>query len=104
VVLSTFEDRWGRPGFEAGPLYYLETLPAGGQRLGFYWPQVPEARRGETGGAERVYWRGNAPGLQACLGCHANGIAPVRDRSQWKVPRKPKTEDTESNPLSSTAS
>ncbi len=93
VVLSTLEDRWGRPSYEAGPLFFLEALPGGGTRLGFYWAKVPEARRGETGGAERVYWRGGDPGLRACLGCHAGGTAPARDRSQWKVPRRPKAED-----------
>ena len=30
------------------------------------------------------------------------GLAPLRDRSQWKVPRRPKTEDTENSTLSST--
>ena len=95
AVLSTTEDRWGRPGYDAGPLFFLEALSGGGHRLGFYWPKVPEARRGETGGQDRVYWRGKDPGLQACLGCHAGGIAPAQDRSQWKVPRRPKPEDTE---------
>jgi hypothetical protein len=98
AVLSTLDDRWGRPGFDAGPLFTLEALPGGGHSLSFYWPRVPEARRGETGGQERVYWRGAAPGLQACMGCHANGIAPAQDRSQWKVPKRPKPEDTEAAP------
>ena len=30
---------------------------------------------------------------QACLECHGNGIAPSRDRSQWRIPRKPKAEE-----------
>jgi uncharacterized membrane protein len=95
AVLSTLDDRWGRPGYDAGPLYMVEALAGGGYSLGYYWPKVPEARRGETGGQDRVYWRGKDPGLQACLGCHAGGLAPIQDRSQWKVPRRPKPEDTE---------
>lgn len=95
AVISTLEDRWGRPGYEAGPLFTLEALPGGGHSLGFYWPKVPEARRGETGGQDRVYWRGKDAGLQACLDCHGSGIAPARERSQWKVPRRPKPEDAE---------
>ena len=93
AVLVTLEDRWGRPGYEAGPFYALESRGAAAPALTYYWSRVPEARRGETGGAERMYLRGTDPGLQACLACHARGIAPARDRSQWKVPRRPKTED-----------
>lgn len=93
AVLSTLEDRWGRPGYDAGPLYSLEVLPGGRTSLSLYWPRVPEARRGETGGADRVYWRGSDPALKACLECHGGGIAPARDRSQWRVPRRPKPEE-----------
>lgn len=93
AVLSSTEDKWGRPGFEIGPLYILESLPGGKTALAFYWPAVPEARRGETGGAGHAYWRGADPGLKACLECHGKGIAPSRDRSQWRIPRKPKTEE-----------
>lgn len=93
VVLSTLEDRWGRPGWDAGPLYILEVLPGGRTQLALYWPRVPEPRRGETLGADHAYWRGTDPGLKACLSCHAQGAAPARDRSQWKVPRRPKAED-----------
>lgn len=94
AVLSTFEDRWGRPGYDAGPLYVLESLPGGRTTLSFYWPRVPEARRGETGGTDRAYWRGADPALKSCQECHGNGIAPARDRSQWRVPRRPKPEDS----------
>ena len=93
VVLSSTEDRWGRPGYDSGPLYILESLAGGRTALAFYWARVPEARRGETGGADHAYWRGADPALRACLDCHRNGIAPARDRSQWKVPRRPKPED-----------
>ncbi len=93
AVLSTLEDRWGRPGYDSGPLYILEALADGRTALALYWPRVPEARRGETGGADHVYWRGADPALKACLECHGRGIAPARDRSQWKVPRRPKPEE-----------
>jgi len=92
VVMSTVEDRWGRPGFEQGPLYALETGKDGKPRLTFYWPQVPEARRAETKGEAGAYWRGEDPRLQACRTCHAQGAAAVKDRSKWVVPRKPKAE------------
>lgn len=98
AVLSTLEDRWGRPSYEFGPLYILESQPGGRTSLAFYWPRVPESRRGETGGADSAYWRGADPRLQACLECHAGGIAPVRDRSQWRVPRRPKPEDGAATP------
>jgi len=92
VVLSTLEDRWGRPGFDPGPLYALEIAQDGAARLTFYWPQVPEARRAETQGAASAYWRGGDPRLKACLACHAKGAADPKDRSKWVVPRKPKAE------------
>lgn len=93
AVLSSVEDRHGRPGYELGPVYVLESLPGGKITLAFYWPRVPEARRGETGGAGHAYWRSPDPALKACLECHGNGIAPARDRSQWRVPRKPKPDE-----------
>jgi len=92
VVMSTLEDRWGRPGFDQGPLYALETDKDGSPRLTFYWPQVPEARRAETQGAASAYWRGDDPRLASCRSCHAGGVAPKKDRSVWVVPRKPKVE------------
>jgi hypothetical protein len=93
AVLSSTEDKWGRPGYEIGPLYILETLSGGKTAFAFYWPRVPEARRGETGGADHAYWKGADPALKACMECHGNGIAPARDRSQWKVPRRPRPEE-----------
>jgi hypothetical protein len=93
VVMSTLENRWNRPGTQAGPLYALEIKPDGKPSLTFYWPRVPEALRNETRGADRAYWRGDAPELQACLACHAAGMAPVKDRSRWVAtsPMKVKT-------------
>jgi uncharacterized membrane protein len=91
LVMSSAEDRWGRPGFDPGPLYALE-MKDGKPRFSYYWPQVPVSKRGETGGAERVYWRGEDPSLAKCLNCHSNGLALKRDRSSWTVPKKPKVE------------
>ncbi len=88
VVMSTVEDRWGRPGYEQGPLYAMEVMPGGRPAFTFYWPRVPEARRDETQGAERVYWRGNDSHLAGCLACHGNGIAALKDRSTWGIPRR----------------
>ena len=87
VVMSSVEDRWGRPGYDPGPLYILETRPGGKSSLAFYWPRVPEARRNETHGQDRVYWRGEDENLKACLACHAGGTAPLKDRSRWGIPR-----------------
>lgn len=83
VVMSSQEDRWGRPGSEAGPLYALEVKADGKPNLTFYWPRVPEARRAEVGGEARVYWRHmDNPNLQSCLACHASGAAPAASRSR----------------------
>nr|WP_320132408.1 hypothetical protein [uncultured Holophaga sp.] len=87
AVLSTLEDRWGRPSFEPGPLYALE-IRNGRPQFTFYWGEVPESHRSEIGGAQRAYWRGDAPGLTSCLACHAQGAAPLSSRSHWGVPRK----------------
>lgn len=93
VVMSTLEDRWGRPGHDPGPLYVMETQAGGKNSFTFYWARVPEARRNESRGAERVYWRGSDSNLQGCIACHSGGIAPLKDRSRWGVPvRKPKPE------------
>jgi hypothetical protein len=89
VVMSTQEDRWGRPGPDAGPLYALEA-GKDGPKLTFYWPQVPEARRAEVNGESTAYWRGGDARLRACMACHAAGAAPVKDRSKWVVQKKPK--------------
>ena len=93
AVMSTLEDRWGRPGYEPGPLYALEVLPGGKPSLSFYWARVPEARRNETQGAARVYWRGDNANLKSCLACHTAGAAPIGERSRWAIPRpKPRPE------------
>ncbi len=89
VVMSSVEDRWGRPGFDPGPLYALEMKPGGKPSLTFYWARVPEEHRNETLGQERAYWRGDDPHLKDCLACHGNGMAPAKDRSRWGIP-KPK--------------
>jgi len=83
VVMSTVENRYNRPGTDPGPLYALEVKHGGKSSLTFYWPRVPESRRNETNGEEHAYWRGEAPELQSCLACHANGAAPLKDRSRW---------------------
>jgi hypothetical protein len=85
LVMNSVENRWGRPGPEPGPLYALEIKAGGKPSLTFYWPRVPEMRRNETRGADRAYWRGDAPELQACLACHAEGAAPAKDRSRWAI-------------------
>lgn len=84
VVLSTLEDRWGRPGAEIGPLYALE-MKAAGPSLTFYWPRIPMERRQAFGGDSRAYWRGNDPHLNACRTCHAAGMADPAQRSRWRA-------------------
>ena len=81
VVLSSLEERWGRPGPDAGPLYALE-MKASGPSLTLYWPRVPLAIRHNFGGESRVYWRGNDPHLDACRTCHATGPANAALRSR----------------------
>ncbi|WP_243303143.1 hypothetical protein [Geothrix oryzisoli] len=73
AVLSTFEDRKGKPSHEPGPLYMREVKADGSAAFTFYWPRVPEALRGEVGGQDSVYWRSPDPHLAACLGCHGKG-------------------------------
>ncbi len=87
VVLSSQEDRWGRPGPEVGPLYALE-IQAAGPALTFYWPRVPIERRREVAGAARVYWRGGDAQLEACRTCHAAGLADPAKRSRWRPARR----------------
>lgn len=87
VVLSSVEDRWGRPGPEEGPLYALD-MKAGGPSLTFYWPRVPLDRRSETAGESRAYWRGQNTHLEACHACHTAGMADPAQRSRWRVPRR----------------
>ncbi len=91
VVMSSVEDRWGRPGPDPGPLYALE-MKDGKPRLTFYWPRVPVDRRNETGGASRAYWRSPDAHLETCLACHAGGLADPAKRSRWKALRRPKVE------------
>jgi hypothetical protein len=86
VVLSSVEDRWGRPGPDAGPLYALE-MKASGPSLTFYWPRVPLERRQGTGGESSIYWRGNEAHLDACRVCHATGMANPAKRSRWRPKR-----------------
>lgn len=86
VVLSSLEDRWGRPGPDGGPLYALE-MKASGPSLTFYWPRIPMARRREFGGDSRVYWRGNDAHLETCRTCHAAGMADPSKRSRWRALR-----------------
>jgi hypothetical protein len=92
AVMTSLEDRWGRPSFETGPLYMLETLADGKPSLTYYWPRVPEAKRGETGGQASAYWRGRDPHLETCMGCHFKGQAPLDERSNWRAPRRTKPE------------
>jgi hypothetical protein len=92
AVLSTFEDHWGRPSFEPGPLYALEIAADGKPKLTFYWAQVPQARRGETQGAQRVYWRNDDLRLRACRACHEHGAAPMKDRSRLTLLKPLKTQ------------
>jgi hypothetical protein len=86
VVLSSAEDRWGRPGPDPGPLYALE-MKASGPVLTFYWPRIPMNYRREFGGDSRVYWRGNDVHLDACRSCHATGMANPAKRSRMR-PKK----------------
>lgn len=86
VVLSSHEDRWGRPGPEPGPLWAYSLGEDGRPTFQFYWASVPENRRTETEGQARVYWRKEAPQLRSCLDCHWNGASDPERRAR---PRKP---------------
>ncbi|MBK7292340.1 MAG: hypothetical protein IPI84_00705 [Holophagaceae bacterium] len=86
VVLSSSEDRWGRPSADPGPIHALE-MKASGPTLTFYWARVPMDRRPEFGGESRVYWRGQDPHLEACRTCHAEGMADPAQRSRWRAKR-----------------
>ena len=88
AVMTSLEDRWGRPSFESGPLYMLETLADGKPSLTYYWPRVPEAKRAQTGDQASAYWRGKNPNLESCMGCHFKGQAPLDERSTQKAPRR----------------
>lgn len=86
VVMNTFEDRWGRPSTQPGPLYAME-IRQGSPNIALYWGKIPEAQRANFGGAERVFWKDSAPQLQNCMSCHTKGLAPVAERSRWVAPR-----------------
>lgn len=86
IVLSSVEDRWGRPGPDGGPLYALE-MQGSGPSLTFYWARVPMERRAEFGGESRVYWRGRDAHLESCRACHADGMADPTQRSRWRAKR-----------------
>jgi hypothetical protein len=86
VVLSSVEDRYGRPGIEGGPIYALEMKPSG-PSLSFYWARIPMERRRDFGGEAKAYWRGDDAHLESCRTCHAKGMAEVATRSRWKAKR-----------------
>lgn len=88
VVVSSVEDRWGRPGPEVGPLYALE-MTSSGPALTFYWARVPMEERSAFGGDSRVYWRPGDAHLEACRTCHAEGMADPATRSRWRASRVP---------------
>jgi hypothetical protein len=86
VVLSSLEDRWGRPGPDPGPLCALE-MKASGPSFTLYWPRIPEEHRREFGGESGAYWRGSDAHLDACRTCHAAGLADASKRSRWRPKR-----------------
>lgn len=86
VVLSSVEDRWGRPGPDGGPIYALE-MKATGPALTFYWARIPMERRRDFGGDSRAYWRDQDSHLEACRACHAEGMANPDKRSRWRPKR-----------------
>lgn len=88
AVMTTMEDRWGRPSQEPGPLFGLESLASGRPSLTFYWPRVPQGRRAETGGETRAYFRDSDPHLKTCAACHAKGPSEPAQRSAWVAPRR----------------
>jgi hypothetical protein len=81
AVMNSFENANGRASNDAGPLYALEILASGEPSLTLYWPRVPQEKRNEVGGLERVYWRGAEAGLQSCMSCHAGGASELVKRS-----------------------
>ena len=79
VVLSSSEDERGRPAPDPGPLYMKEVLADGRLAFSFYWPRVPQALRGQTGGEDSVYWRSPSDKVAACGTCHLDA-RPGRSR------------------------
>ena len=81
VVMSTFVDAKGKPGFDPGPLLMRETHADGSTGFAYYWGRVPEAFRDQTGGDDAPYWRSGdpktEPKLAACAGCHKDA-APAK--------------------------
>jgi len=102
VVMSSVEDRWGRPGYEMGPLYTLEALPGGKTRLGLYWSNVPESKRAEVGGQSHVNWLSPNPGLASCAECHADGLAPIKTRGFKQRPVVPSAAPVTPRPVPAT--
>ncbi|WLT31991.1 hypothetical protein [Geothrix sp. PMB-07] len=86
VVLSSMEDRYGRPGSENGPLYALEMKPSG-PTFTFYWARIPMEQRRAFGGEAKAYWRGTDTHLEGCRSCHATGMADPAARSRWRLKR-----------------
>jgi hypothetical protein len=86
VVLSSTEDRWGRPGPDPGPLWAME-MKASGPVFLFYWPRIPMERRRDFGGESRAYWREGDAHLEACRACHAKGYVEAAQRSRWRPKR-----------------
>jgi hypothetical protein len=86
IVMSSQEDRWGRPGPDSGPLYALEQK-AGGPVFSFYWSRIPAEERKEFEGAPRAYWHDGDVHLDACRVCHAQGMADLSQRSRWRPAR-----------------
>lgn len=84
IVMSSQEDRWGRPGVDAGPLYVLEQKPSG-PALSLYWSRIPLEKRKDFDGAARAYWHDGDTHLDACRACHGQGIADPSQRSRWRV-------------------
>lgn len=77
AVLASHEDDHGKPALDPGPLYFKEILADGRPGFAFYWPRVPQARRGEVAGEDFVYWRSPDPRLAACAACHRDA-GPAR--------------------------
>jgi len=94
VVMNSVEDRWGRPGYEIGPLYSLEVLPNGKSRVGMYWSYVPESKRSEFDGAKSLSWVEPNANLASCAECHAAGMAPLKSRSRSATQKKPKSDES----------
>ncbi len=98
AVLSTADDVWGRPGPDPGPLYAYEILANGKAAFTVYWGKVAEARKGDFGGADSVYWRKDAPQVKSCLACHAGGASDPKQRV-FESPRPRRPVEPEAAPM-----